>query len=471
MKSRLAALLAASLVFPPGVFAAPSTGMVKGQVSLDGRALAGLEVTLVDVATGAIHTARTTESGTFELRLAPGSYVIASRSRGGLSVGRGPALVNVESGKVASASVEMVALAAALQEPAGATGANVGHEAIGCLVANEFPYFEAKIEPAASVVRARVYFKSVLSDEWYYVEMTQVDGVFTGVLPRPTMAASPITYYVQATTTDFGESRTPEISAEVVEKPEDCPDDKKVAPVGPPPAGGVTLFSASTGAAAGLPAGFAAGGALLGTGALIGLGALVLGGAAVAASGGSTTTTTTTTTIRTTTTTTTPPVPPSLVIAASCTVPATQTGSDFKVIGTCAASAVPRTIGTGDSVTINVTASPNPGAVSNDSTFPGDAAWDPIVCGYRLVSVSDPLAVTGQRPGIIPQSQCPKEINTCAATSFSIGTLTNSGTASFQYEVQFGWKLNAAFLALCQADPFCDATGLADSCKPEFGGN
>lgn len=457
MKSRLAALLAASLVFPPGVFAAPSTGLVKGQVSLDGRALAGLEVTLVDVATGAVHTVRTAPDGTFEARLAPGSYVIASRSRGGLSVGRGPTLVSVESGKVASASVEMVALTAALQDPAPAAGANVGHEAIGCLVANEFPYFEAKIEPAASVVRARVYFKSVLSDEWYYVEMTQADGVFTGVLPRPTMAASPITYYIQATTTDFGESRTPEISAEVVEKPEDCPDDKKVAPVGPPPAGGVTLFSASTGAAAGLPAGFAAGGALLGTGALIGLGGALLGGGVIAATGGTTTTTTTTTTSTTTTTTVAPPPPPVVNVAAECKVAPTATGPDssptFPIIANCTRAVSPNALtSAGQFGDIVVTTSSN-GTVSEDPSLPGQEAWTPILCSCRIDSVGfRQLSTIGLRVG--QRGTVDTTANSCSF-GFQAPNPLVTDNVFVPIEVVMGWKISGALKALCDADPFC----------------
>ena len=71
-----------------------------------------------------------------------------------------------------------------------------------------------------------------------------------------------MTYYLQATTTEFEESQTTEIEAIVVEKKEDC-GDRKVAAFGPP--GEVTVFSAATGAAI-APVGFAAGGAAIATG-------------------------------------------------------------------------------------------------------------------------------------------------------------------------------------------------------------
>jgi hypothetical protein len=107
--------------------------------------------------------------------------------------------------------------------------------------------------------------------------MTQEQGRFFGKLPRPRVEASPITYYLQATTTEFEESQTPEIEAIVVEKKEDC-GDRKIAAFGPP--GEVTVFSASTGAAIS-PAGFAAGGAAVAAGTV----ALVAGGAAAAGIG------------------------------------------------------------------------------------------------------------------------------------------------------------------------------------------
>jgi hypothetical protein len=211
------------------------------------------------------------------------------------------------------------------------TAGNITHEPVGCLIAGQFPLIEATIEPSASVARARVYFKSALGSAYYFVEMTLVDGKFVGKLPKPKVEASPITYYIQATTTECGESQTPEISAQVVADESECPQGLKVAPIGPP--GAVTVFSAATAAVA-VPVGFAAGGLAIAGGTI----AAVLGGAAIAgaAAGGAftsdtttipTTTTTpssatTTTTIppsvtTTSTTTTTPPPPP----ASTTTVP------------------------------------------------------------------------------------------------------------------------------------------------------
>jgi hypothetical protein len=238
---------------------------------------------------------------------------VATENRAGLVVNRAPAYVPVVAGRVASAQIDLLALpAAVLQEvPAPApppvpsepptaepttaspdlqatppaepppaapvSGAAINFDAVTCFVAGEFPLLDAGIEPLPSVARARVYFRAAQGSSFYYVEMTQETGRFFGKLPRPRIEASPITYYLQATTTEFEESQTPEIEAIVVEKTEDC-GDRKVAAYGPP--GEVTVFSAATGAAI-APAGFAAGGAAIAAGTI----ALVAGGAAAAGIG------------------------------------------------------------------------------------------------------------------------------------------------------------------------------------------
>lgn len=141
----------------------------------------------------------------------------------------------------------------------------IQHERIGCFVAGEFPLVDATIEPAADVARARVYYKSALGPAYYFVEMVLEDDRFVGKLPKPALSASPITYYIQATTTLFEESQTPEIEAAVVADEADCAGGR-VAEIGPP--GAVTVFSAATAFAA-LAVGFAAGGLMATEGAAI----------------------------------------------------------------------------------------------------------------------------------------------------------------------------------------------------------
>jgi hypothetical protein len=119
-----------------------------------------------------------------------------------------------------------------------------------------------------------VYFKGATGDAFYYVEMSQDQGRFFGKLPRTRVEASPITYYLQSTTTEFEESQTREVEALVVQDKEEC-GDRKVAAFGPP--GAITIFSASTGASV-APAGFAA----AASGLVAGVVAAIAGGAAAA---------------------------------------------------------------------------------------------------------------------------------------------------------------------------------------------
>ena len=144
-----------------------------------------------------------------------------------------------------------------------------------CFVDGEFPLLDAAITPVASVARARVYFRAAQD-----VVLLRRDEAGVGTLLRKAAAArveaSPITYYVQSTTTEFDESQTREIEAVVVKDKVEC-GDRKIAAFGP--AGAVTVFSASTGASILAPAGFAAAAA---TGLAVGVVTVIAGGAAVA---------------------------------------------------------------------------------------------------------------------------------------------------------------------------------------------
>jgi len=312
MRQAAAVALVTVLALPPHLGAAPTLGTVQGTVTLAGRPLTGVDIALIDLQSG--HVVRTTSGrgGAFHAQLQPGQYALATENRTGLVVSKAPAYVPVVAGRVASAQIDLHALPSAVlqdvpipapqsaapaaaasatstapdlqapsAEPPASTlptsGAAINFDAVTCFVAGEFPLLDALIEPVANVARGRTYFRAAQGSSFYYVEMTQEQGKFFGKLPRPRVEASPITYYIQATTTEFEESQTPEIEAIVVEKKEEC-GDRKVAAYGPP--GEVTVFSAATGAAIS-PAGFAAGGAAIAAGTV----ALIAGGAAAAGIG------------------------------------------------------------------------------------------------------------------------------------------------------------------------------------------
>jgi hypothetical protein len=252
-------------------------------------------VAFIELQSGSVVRAVSSADGAFSAAAPVGEYAVTTESRAGLAVGQAPVKVAVADGRVASADVQLVAVASAVaqdpatpatpqepqtppgepqappaepQAPAAAaapgtpvwadttgTGAQILFEPVTCFVAGEFPLLDAGIEPIASVARARVYFKGAQGDAFYYIEMTVDQGRYFGKLPRPRIEATPITYYVQSTTTEFEESQTQEIEAIVVQDKSEC-GDRKVAAFGP--AGAVTVFSAATGASIGAPAGFAA---------------------------------------------------------------------------------------------------------------------------------------------------------------------------------------------------------------------
>ena len=282
------ALLALVFAIPAGERpAAPATGTIQGKVRLEGRPVSGVTVAFIELQSGSVVRAVSSNDGGFSTVAPAGEYAVTTESQAGLAVGQAPVRVAVADGRVANAEVELVAVTSAMmQDPAAGsgtpqapgpdaqtppaapqapaapvwaettgTGAQIQFEPVTCFIAGEFPLLDTSIEPMASVARARVYFKGAAGDAYYYVEMTQDQGRFFGKLPRPRVEASPITYYVQSTTTEFEESQTQEIEALVVADRAEC-GDRKVAAVGP--AGAVTVFSAATGASVLAPAGFAA---------------------------------------------------------------------------------------------------------------------------------------------------------------------------------------------------------------------
>jgi hypothetical protein len=303
--------LALLLVLPVGeVRSAPANGTIQGVVRLDGRPLSGVTVAFIELQSGAVVRAVSSGNGVFSTVAPAGEYAVTTESQAGLAVGQAPAKVAVADGRVASANVELVAVASAVtqdpaavppaqdpaapasapqvpadpQAPAGpvwaatsGTGAQIQFEPVTCFIAGEFPLLDAGIEPAASVARARAYFMGAVGEEYYYVEMSLDQGRYFGKLPRPRVEASPITYYLQSTTTEFEESQTGEIEAIVVQDESEC-GDRKVAAIGP--AGPVTVFSAATGASVVAPTGFTAA-----TASGLAIGAIAVIAAAAAAAG------------------------------------------------------------------------------------------------------------------------------------------------------------------------------------------
>jgi hypothetical protein len=251
-----------------------TTGTVKGTVTLAGRAIEGLPLTLVNVETGKSFAIRSNADGTFSATLPAGSYVFSSPGRAGVSISRAPLSVEVISGKVASASVEVSSLAVQAPAAPAAGTAKITKEDYDCIIEGEFTLVEAIFEPLSSVVNGRLYFQSNLSPEWFYTEFEKIEPAVAGgpthraFIPKVNKdgGIETINAYIQVTSSDFAETKSPEKLMKVVAQASDCQG--KVAPIGTPE-GAVSVLSAS-GAAAGSLAGF---GGVAG----VGLGAVAIG--------------------------------------------------------------------------------------------------------------------------------------------------------------------------------------------------
>jgi hypothetical protein len=286
-----AVLLTLLLTVPSANVIAAGSGTIEGSVTVADRPLRGATLAFIDLSSGAVHRASSDATGRYAASVPAGQYAVTTESGAGLVVTQAPAAIVVGGGRTVVADVGLLAMPGAMvQDPMAqaevpplmpgvpaepVTATTILHDPIGCMIAGQFPLVNARIEPASSVARARVYFRSSQSPNWYYVEMIPAEGGgFSGKLPRPKIEASPVTYYIQATTTEFGDAQIGEVSAIVVNDAGEC-EDRALAPIGPP--GAVTVFSAATGAAI-APAGFAVGGLALTLGTV----ALIVGGAAAA---------------------------------------------------------------------------------------------------------------------------------------------------------------------------------------------
>jgi hypothetical protein len=122
-------------------------------------------------------------------------------------------------------------LLSSLAIPALAQTPLIDHQEVACVVAEKFPLFSARLDPAESVARARVHFRAEGGPIWYYVEMKRQDGVFHGTLPRPRKSTKRIHYYIEAVDKSLAESRTQEYSPDVVSGADACSRKMAVASV------------------------------------------------------------------------------------------------------------------------------------------------------------------------------------------------------------------------------------------------
>jgi carboxypeptidase family protein len=224
--------------------------LLRGSLRLEatGAPAGGAEVRLIQLDTGRVVVARASAAGDFEARLEPGLYAL-DVGRDGYEIASGPRIVAATEGRAVTAALGLIALQG---EPARSVGPRIVHEALGCMAADQNPEIEAIIEPAASVTRPRVYFHSAREQRFHYVEMLPEVGRFVACLPQPRADSGPVTYYVSAAAREV-ESRTADITAEVVGDGKGCPSGRRMAVMCPC---STPVAAFLPGGAASVPAGF-----------------------------------------------------------------------------------------------------------------------------------------------------------------------------------------------------------------------
>jgi hypothetical protein len=181
---------------------------------------------------------------------------------------------------------------------AAAETVTIEHSAVGCVVAEKHPRFEARFTPGDAVAKAKVLFQPKDAARWYAVAMKREGPVFHGVLPKPKKSLEAFRYYIEVTDKAASTSRTPEQTATVVRTAAECQDKMMAGALGSAtvalevPAGAPTVPAGFAAGGVTVVAGAAAGAAAVSTGGgfptaavLIGAGAAAAGGAVIVAKG------------------------------------------------------------------------------------------------------------------------------------------------------------------------------------------
>ena len=101
-------------------------------------------------------------------------------------------------------------------------GGNIVHDSQECLPTDNFTMFTAGYEPPEDVRTFRLYFKSDISPDFYYIDLELgVDG-FTSPLPRPTSESRTVSYYIEMVDRSFNSVRTLQFDANVVQSADEC---------------------------------------------------------------------------------------------------------------------------------------------------------------------------------------------------------------------------------------------------------
>jgi polysaccharide biosynthesis/export protein len=120
----------------------------------------------------------------------------------------------------------------------------IDHQPVDCVVKDHFPQIDAVLDPTDDTAKLRVYFKSAKDPDYYYEDLVLLQGRYFGRLPKPKADAGPVTYYLEAVTSDGKLLRTLEITSQVVRRASECAEGGKVAVDGK--GGDVEIVSTTT---------------------------------------------------------------------------------------------------------------------------------------------------------------------------------------------------------------------------------
>jgi len=92
----------------------------------------------------------------------------------------------------------------------------IEHDDVDCLPRGEFTQFLASIQPASSIRTAKLYFRSNLYPEFYFVAMSlDAASSFGAVMPLPAEETTKVVYYIEAVDLSFQTSRSEELEVSV----------------------------------------------------------------------------------------------------------------------------------------------------------------------------------------------------------------------------------------------------------------
>ncbi len=187
--------------------------------------------------------------------------------------------------RLASAATSVAGVWLIASTSAAQPGLGIEHDPLECIPISDFAAFDAVLAPPDQVETCRLFFRSNISPDFYFVDMsvTLEDGLFRAYLPKPTAETSKVEYYLECLATDFANARTIGHEAEVVETADECRRRRPGAAyfVGDNPS--IVVGSLNPAASLSPPAGFSLEGlAVSGSGLSRGAVVAAVGGAVVA---------------------------------------------------------------------------------------------------------------------------------------------------------------------------------------------